>query len=33
VLEIGVWGEYMELKRQEVVGDWRKLYSEELHNL
>jgi hypothetical protein len=22
-----------ELKREEVVGGWRKLYNEELHNL
>jgi hypothetical protein len=25
----GIFG----LKRDEIIGDWRKLYTEELHNL
>jgi hypothetical protein len=33
VSENGVLRRIFEPKRDEVIGDWRKLHSEELHNL
>jgi hypothetical protein len=33
-LRTGCWGEYVYVsKRKEVVGGWRRLHNEELHNL
>jgi hypothetical protein len=28
-----VWGEYLDLRREEVTGGWRRLHNEELQNL
>jgi hypothetical protein len=33
VLENRAWRRIFGPKRDEVMGDWRKLYKEELHNL
>jgi hypothetical protein len=33
VFENWVLREILEPKRKEVVGDWRRLHNEELHNL
>jgi hypothetical protein len=33
VFENRVLRRIFETKREEVVGDWRKLHNEELHNL
>jgi len=27
----GLWGRYLDLSREEVTGDWTKLYNEGLH--
>jgi hypothetical protein len=31
-LKTGCWGEYLD-QAEEVVGGWRRLHNEELHNL
>jgi hypothetical protein len=33
VLRPGCGGEYLNVKREEVAGGWRRLHTEELHNL
>jgi hypothetical protein len=33
VFEYGVLGKIYRAKRAEVIGEWRTLHSEELHNL
>ena len=32
-LRRGCWGKYLDLKRDEVTGEWRKLHNEELNDL
>jgi hypothetical protein len=33
VLRRGCLGEYLDLKRDEMIGGWRKLHNEEMHGL
>jgi hypothetical protein len=32
-LRTGCWGEYFDERGEKVMGEWRKLHNEELHDL